>query len=84
VTVNGTLSLTYFDDRNNDPRDGIATTDIWLRHSQNAGATWEPEQNLSVGDVLGLPREASLVRVRVVWSGAAIVLRSRTAALGRG
>jgi hypothetical protein len=47
MTGDGTLALTYFDDRNNDPGDSVATTDIWLRHSHNAGATWEPEQHLS-------------------------------------
>ena len=46
VTADGTLVLTYFDDRNNIPTDGIATTDIWLRHSHNGGSSWEPEQHL--------------------------------------
>lgn len=38
--------LTYYDDRNNVLGDGIATTDIWLRHSHDGGATWAPEQHL--------------------------------------
>jgi hypothetical protein len=38
--------LTYYDDRNNVLGDGIATTDIWLRHSHDGGRTWEPEQHL--------------------------------------
>jgi hypothetical protein len=46
VTEDGTLVLTYFDDRNNVLDDGIATTDVWLRHSHNGGGTWEPEQHL--------------------------------------
>jgi hypothetical protein len=46
VTANGTLVLAYYDDRNNVLGDGIATTDIWLRHSHNGGASWEPEQHL--------------------------------------
>jgi hypothetical protein len=46
VTANGTVVLTYYDDRNNVPGDGIATTDIWLRHSHDGGRTWEPEQHL--------------------------------------
>jgi hypothetical protein len=46
VTGKGTLVLTYYDDRNNVLGDGIATTDVWLRHSHNGGATWEPEQHL--------------------------------------
>jgi hypothetical protein len=41
-----TLVLAYWDDRNNVLGDGIATTDVWLRHSHNGGATWEPEQHL--------------------------------------
>ena len=46
VTQDGTVALTYFDDRNNDPSDGIATTDVWLRHSHDGGATWAAEQHL--------------------------------------
>jgi hypothetical protein len=46
VTDDGTLVLTYYDDRNNVLEDGIATTDIWLRHSHNGGASWAPEQHL--------------------------------------
>jgi hypothetical protein len=46
VTEDGTVVLTYYDDRNNVLGDGIATTDIWLRHSHTGGRTWEPEQHL--------------------------------------
>ena len=46
VTKDGTLVLTYYDDRNNVTGDGIATTDIWLRHSHNGGDSWAPEQHL--------------------------------------
>lgn len=46
VTQNGTVVVTYYDDRNNVLDDGIATTDVWLRHSHDGGATWEPEQHL--------------------------------------
>ena len=42
----GTVVLTYYDDRNNVLGDGIATTDVWLRHSHDGGQTWEPEQHL--------------------------------------
>ena len=46
VTADGTVVLTYYDDRNNVLGDGIATTDVWLRHSHDGGRTWEPEQHL--------------------------------------
>ena len=46
VTARGTVVLTYWDDRFNVPGDGVATTDVWLRHSHNGGLTWEPEQHL--------------------------------------
>jgi hypothetical protein len=46
VTAKGTVVLTYWDDRNNVLGDGIATTDVWLRHSHNGGASWETEQPL--------------------------------------
>lgn len=46
VSENGTLSVLYYDDRNNVLGDGIATTDVWLRHSHDGGASWEPEQHL--------------------------------------
>ena len=38
VTEDGTVVLTYWDDRNNVLGDGVATTDVWLRHSHD-GAT---------------------------------------------
>jgi hypothetical protein len=47
VTQDGTVVLTYWDDRNNVLGDGIATTDVWLRHSHDGARTWEPEQHLS-------------------------------------
>jgi Neuraminidase (sialidase) len=47
VTQDGTVVLTYWDDRNNVLGDGIATTDVWLRHSHNGGFTWEPEHHLA-------------------------------------
>jgi hypothetical protein len=46
VTADGTVVLTYYDDRNNVLDDGVATTDVWLRHSHDGGDTWEPEQHL--------------------------------------
>jgi hypothetical protein len=46
VTADGTVVLTYYDDRNNVLGDGIATTDVWLRHSHDGGRTWEAEQHL--------------------------------------
>ena len=53
VTDDGTVVLTYWDDRNNvadgdfsTPDDEIATTDVWLRHSHNGAASWAPEQHL--------------------------------------
>jgi hypothetical protein len=46
VTAKGTVVLLYYDDRNNVLGDGVATTDIWLRHSHDGGRTWEPEQHL--------------------------------------
>jgi hypothetical protein len=46
VTAAGTVVLTYWDDRNNALGDGIATTDVWLRHSHTGAATWAAEQHL--------------------------------------
>ena len=46
VTADGTVVLTYYDDRNNVMGDGVATTDVWLRHSHDGARTWEPEQHL--------------------------------------
>ena len=46
VTQNGTLVIAYYDDRNNVLGDGIATTDVWLRHSHSGGRSWGPEQHL--------------------------------------
>ena len=46
ITADGSVVLTYYDDRNNVLGDGIATTDVWLRHSHDGGQSWEPEQHL--------------------------------------
>ena len=46
VTQDGTVVLTYYDDRHNVLGDGVATTDVWLRHSHDGGRSWEPEQHL--------------------------------------
>ena len=53
VTDDNTVVLTYWDDRHNiadadfsTPDDGIATTDIWLRHSHDGAQTWATEQHL--------------------------------------
>jgi hypothetical protein len=46
VTENGTVVLMYYDDRNNVLGDGVATTDVWLRHSHDGGTSWEPDQRL--------------------------------------
>lgn len=45
VTPDGTVVVAFYDDRNNVTDDGIATTDVWVRHSHDGGATWE-EQHL--------------------------------------
>jgi hypothetical protein len=45
VANNGTVVVTFFDDRNNVLGDGIATTDVWIKHSHDGGATWQ-EQHL--------------------------------------
>lgn len=46
VSDTGMVTLTYWDDRNNVLGDGVATTDIWVRHSHNGTQSWEPEQHL--------------------------------------
>ncbi|MCP2242461.1 sialidase family protein [Lentzea aerocolonigenes] len=46
VSDTGMVTLTYWDDRNNVLGDGVATTDIWIRHSHNGTQSWEPEQHL--------------------------------------
>jgi hypothetical protein len=46
VSDTGMVTLTYWDDRNNVLGDGIATTDMWVRHSHNGTQSWEPEQHL--------------------------------------
>ena len=45
VTPDGTVVIAFYDDRNNVLGDGVATTDVWVRHSHDGGATWE-EQHL--------------------------------------
>ncbi|HEV3471708.1 MAG TPA: sialidase family protein, partial [Actinomycetota bacterium] len=35
------LVVTFYDFRNDTPQDGELTTDVWLRHSHDGGASWE-------------------------------------------
>jgi hypothetical protein len=44
VTADGTVSVLYYDFRNNTPAPGLPT-DVWLTHSHDGGATWS-EQHL--------------------------------------
>jgi hypothetical protein len=37
----GTVGVTFYDFRNDTPGDGELTTDVWLRHSHDGGASWE-------------------------------------------
>ncbi|RAS62591.1 hypothetical protein C8D87_108415 [Lentzea atacamensis] len=46
VSDTGMVTLTYWDDRNNVLGDGVATTDVWLRHSHDGTLSWQPEQHL--------------------------------------
>jgi len=46
VTPDGTLAFMYYDFRNNVVGDGVLTTDVWMRHSHDAGATWGVEMHL--------------------------------------
>ena len=43
VTPDGVVLLAFYDDRYNVDGDGVATTDVWLRHSHDGGATWTEE-----------------------------------------
>ncbi len=43
VTPDGTVVLAFYDDRNNVLTDGIGTTDVWVRHSHDGGATWSEQ-----------------------------------------
>ena len=40
VSPDGTVFVAFYDDRSNVLGDGVATTDVWLRHSHNGGGTW--------------------------------------------
>jgi hypothetical protein len=46
VTADGTVVLTYFDDRFDVSSNDVAETDVWLRHSHDGARNWEPEQHL--------------------------------------
>jgi hypothetical protein len=47
VTADGTVVLTYYDDRFDVSSNDFAETDVWLRHSHDGARNWEPEQHLS-------------------------------------
>ena len=45
VAADGTVSVMYYDFRNNTSAPGLPT-DVWLRHSHDGGATWSPDQHV--------------------------------------
>ena len=46
VAVDGTVGVTYYDFRNNDPAVGLPT-DYWLVHSHDSGMTWSDEVRIT-------------------------------------
>src|ERR671935_139258 len=76
VDSNGVVAVTYYDFRNDVAADGALTTDYWIAHSHNGGATWT-ENHLAgpfdmhqapyargyfVGDYQGLDAQGSVFR----------------------
>ena len=43
----GTLGLTYYDDRNDRPGDQQFTLDAWFTHSHDGGTSWEQDAHLA-------------------------------------
>lgn len=47
AATDGTLGLTYYDDRNNRLADQRFTLDAWFAHSHDGGTSWEREAHLA-------------------------------------
>ena len=43
MTADGTVAVSYYDFRNNDPEVDGLDTDVWLTHSTDGGATWSEQ-----------------------------------------
>jgi hypothetical protein len=56
IAVSGeTVGVSFYDFRNDDDGDGELTTDIWLRHSHDGGATWAETHLGGPFDLLQVP-----------------------------
>jgi hypothetical protein len=76
VNSNGVVAVTYYDFRNDVAGDGALTTDYWIVHSHNGGATWTEDhlagpfdlhqapyaRGYFVGDYQGLDAQSSVFR----------------------
>lgn len=47
VSPDGTVGVSYYDFRNNTADPDTLPTDLWLRHSHDAGATWSAETRVT-------------------------------------
>jgi hypothetical protein len=76
VNSNGVVAVTYYDFRNDVAGDGALTTDYWIVHSHDGGATWTEDhlagpfdmhqapyaRGYFVGDYQGLDAQAGVFR----------------------
>jgi len=76
VNSDGVVAVTYYDFRNDVSGDGVLTTDHWIVHSHDGGATWSEDhlggpfdmhqapyaRGYFVGDYQGLDSQGSLFR----------------------
>jgi hypothetical protein len=76
VDSNGVVAVTYYDFRNDVSGDGVLTTDYWIVHSHDGGATWTEDhlagpfdmhqapyaRGYFVGDYQGLDAQGSVFR----------------------
>ena len=56
VRPDGTIGVTYFDFRNDEVGDEEISTDLWFRHSHDAGATWSETPVSGSFDLRRTPR----------------------------
>lgn len=47
VDASGRVAVTYYDFRNDDPGDGVLSTDAWIAHSHDGGLTFPDESRLT-------------------------------------
>lgn len=63
VNNDGTIGVSYYDFRNDVSGDVSLITDVWFRHSHDAGASWREDHLAGAFDLRAAPRSKVFGRI---------------------